>query len=162
MTEQTTSAPARMRRQARVMKVINRPMRRVLGLPFPTPLSRRLMVVTHVGRRTGRVYHQPVSYVRDGETLLTPGGGRWTRNLADGEAVNLRVGGRRVVARPERVRDPEEVERLLRRMLAVNPRLASFVPFVGRDGTIDREKLTTAVGYGFCVVRWHLVGGAAW
>jgi len=161
MTDQTTSVAARMRRRARVMKVINRPMRRVLGLPFPTPLSRRLMVVTHVGRRTGRVYHQPVSYVRDGDTLLTPGGGRWTRNLVEGGPVEVRVAGRRTAGRPERLSDPDVVERLLRRMLAANPRLASFVPFVERDGTIDREKLTTAVGYGFCVVRWHLVGGAA-
>jgi hypothetical protein len=114
--------------------------------------------VTHVGRRTGRTYLQPVSYVRDGETLLTPGGGRWTRNLNDGEPVELRVAGQRVVARPERVRDPDEVAGLLGMMLAANPRLTSFVPFVERDGGIDRDKLMSAVGHGFCVVRWHLDG----
>jgi hypothetical protein len=146
----------RMDRRAKVMKVINRPMRRVLLVPFPTPLSRRLMVVTHVGRRTGRTYQQPVSYVRDGETLLTPGGGRWTRNLNDGEAVELSVAGRPVVGHPERLRDPDVVARLLGTMLAANPRLGSFVPFVKRDGSIDRDELTSAVNNGFCVVRWHL------
>jgi deazaflavin-dependent oxidoreductase (nitroreductase family) len=147
-----------MERRAKVMKAVNRPMLRVLRLPFLTPLSRRLMVVTHVGRRTRRTYQQPVSYVRDGETLLTPGGGRWTRNLNDGEPVELRVAGQRVVARPERVRDPDDVARLLGMMLAANPRLSSFVPFVERDGSIDQDKLTSAVGHGFCVVRWHLDG----
>jgi hypothetical protein len=49
--------------------------RKILGLPFPTPLGGRLMLVTLTGRRTGKTYHQPVSYVRDGNTLLTPGGG---------------------------------------------------------------------------------------
>ena len=148
----------RMERRAKVMKAVNRPMRRVLSLPFATPLSRRLMVVTHVGRRTGRTYRQPVSYVRDGETLLTPGGGRWTRNLNDDEPVELRVAGRRVTARPERVRDPDEVAGLLGKMLAANPRLASFVPFVAADGSIDRDQLLSAVSHGFCVVRWHLDG----
>lgn len=160
MSDQMTSVDARMRRRARLMKLINGPMRRVLGLPFATPLSRRLLVVTHIGRRTGRVYRQPVSYVYEGENLLSPGGGRWTRNLVEGEPVELRVGGRRVVARPELVSDPEEVERLLRQMLADNRRLASFVPFVKRDGTIDRAILVNAVGHGFCVVRWHPAGAS--
>jgi hypothetical protein len=146
----------RMERRAKVMKVVNRPMRRVLRLPFPTPLSRRLMVVTHVGRRTGRTYQQPVSYVRDCDALLTPGGGRWTRNLNDGEAIELSVAGRRVTARPELVRNPDEVAGLLGKMLEGNPRLTSFVPFVGRDGSIDRDDLVSAVDHGFCVVRWHL------
>ena len=146
----------RMERRARVMKVVNRPIRWVLRLPFPTPLSRRLMVVTHVGRRSGRIYRQPVSYVRDGETLLTPGGGRWTGNLNDGQPVELLVTGRRVIARPERVRDPDEVARLLGVMLAANPRLTSFVPFVERDGRIDRDEMIGAIGHGFCVVCWHL------
>ncbi len=101
----------RMESRAKMMKAVNRPMRRVLRLPFPTPPSRRLMVVTHVGRRTGRTYEQPVSYVRDGETLLAPGGGRWTRNLNDGQAVDLSIAGQRVIGRPERVRDPDEVSR---------------------------------------------------
>jgi hypothetical protein len=56
------------------------------------------------------------------------------------------------------VRDPDEVDRLLRLMRDRNPRLASFVPFIDRDGPIDRAKLDIALGYGFCVVRWHRDG----
>jgi deazaflavin-dependent oxidoreductase (nitroreductase family) len=151
----------RMQRRARVMKLVNRPVRWVLGLPVPTPLGRRLMVVTHVGRRTGRRYHQPVSYLRDGATLLTPGGGRWTRNLRPDQPVELRVAGRRITARPELVADPGEVERLLATMSRANRRLASFVPFVGRDGTIERDGLARAVELGFRIVRWHPTGSPA-
>jgi hypothetical protein len=61
---------ARMRRRARIMSIINVPMRRLLSLPFPTPLGRRLMLVTITGRKTGRVYRQPVSYSVDGDTLV--------------------------------------------------------------------------------------------
>jgi deazaflavin-dependent oxidoreductase (nitroreductase family) len=144
------------RRQARLMRVVNVPMRRLLGLPFSTSISRRLMLLTFTGRKTGRVYRQPVSYVPDGDTLLTPAGGRWKLNLREGEAVRVRLRGRKVLARPEFIRDVDEVDRLLRRMIASNPRTASFIPWIGRDGQIDRGKLQTAVDYGFAIIRWHI------
>jgi deazaflavin-dependent oxidoreductase (nitroreductase family) len=152
------TGPAAMERRARMMRRVNKVMRLVLGFPFPTPLSGRLMLLTHTGRRTGRRYRQPVSYVRSGDVLLTPGGGRWTRNLRDGEPVTVRLRGTNLSARPELVRDPDEVDRLLRLMRDRNPRLVSFVPFLERDAPIDRAKLETALGYGFRVVRWHLDG----
>jgi hypothetical protein len=141
------------------MKLVNVPVRALLGLPFRTPLSSRLMLVSYMGRRSGRAYRQPVSYVRDGDALLTPGGGRWKLNLADGAPVRLRLEGRDVVARPELVRNIDEVDRLLRVMLRENRRLSSFVPFVERDGTIERPKLEAALARGFAVVRWHLDKG---
>jgi deazaflavin-dependent oxidoreductase (nitroreductase family) len=147
---------ARMRRQARRMRIINVPMRRLLRLPFPTPISRRLMLITFTGRKTGRVYNQPVSYVIDGDTLLTPGGGRWKLNLRGDQPVQVRLHGRSRQATPELVRDPAEVGRLLRTMLADNPRLGNFVPVVGADKQIDESRLANAINYGFCIVRWHL------
>src|SRR5438105_7698899 len=152
MSTQTPSTPnlpaeaGTLERRARMMRRVNVVMRLVLRLPFPTPLSSRLMLVTHIGRTTGRVYRQPVSYVRDGDTLLTPGGGRWSRNLRDGHPVTVRLCGRDVSARPELVADPDEVERLLKVMRERNPRLASFVPFIDRARPIDRAKLETALG----------------
>jgi hypothetical protein len=138
------------------MRLVNVPMRRVLSLPIETPISRRLMLLHFTGRKTGRAYRQPVSYVADGDTLLSPGGGNWKRNLRDGEAIWVRLRGRERRARPEFIRDPLEVERLLRTMMASNPRMTSFVPFVGADGRIDRRSLSEAVAHGCCIVRWHL------
>ncbi|MFL6164394.1 MAG: nitroreductase/quinone reductase family protein [Jatrophihabitantaceae bacterium] len=147
---------ARMRRQARTMRIVNVPMRRLLRLPFPTPLSRRLMLLTYTGRKTGRVYNQPVSYVADGDTLLSPGGGKWKLNLRGDQPIQLRLHGRGRPATAELVRDPAEVDRLLHTMLAANPRLASFMPVVGPDKQIDESMLTNALEHGFCIVRWHL------
>lgn len=153
----TEPVPAtRMRRQARLMRIVNVPMRRLLKLPFPTPLGRRLMLLTYTGRRSGKVYQQPVSYVPDGETLLSPGGGRWKLNLSSEQPIRIRLQGRDRRAVPELVREPAEVNRLLRTMLAANPRLASFVPVVGADRQVDQAKLANAVNHGFCIVRWHL------
>lgn len=151
--------PERMRRQARFMRLINVPMRLLLRLPFATPLSGQLMLLSFTGRKTGKRYQQPVSYVQDGDTLLTPGGGKWKLNLREDQPIQIRLKGRAVQARPELVKDVDEVERLLRRMTAINPRVTAFVPVTGPDGQIDRGRVETAVGYGFRIIRWRLEGG---
>jgi deazaflavin-dependent oxidoreductase (nitroreductase family) len=142
-------------RQARIFRVINVPMRLLLRLPFATPLSHQLMLLSFTGRKTGKRYRQPVSYVADGDTLLTPGGGNWKLNLREDQPIRVRLRGRDVLARPEFIADAEEVERLLRRMREVNPRVTSFVPVRGPDGEIDRGKVEAAVDHGFRVIRWR-------
>jgi hypothetical protein len=152
-----TNRPPRMRRQARVMRFINVPMRRILALPFPTPLSKRLMLVYLTGRRSGRSYRQPVSYVRDGGSLLTPGGGNWKLNLEPGRPEQARLDGHVVTLRPDLIDDLDEVDQALMTMTSVNPRTASFIPIARRDdGHFDRDGLTNAVAHGFRIVRWHL------
>lgn len=148
---------AAMRRRARIMRAVNVPMRAVLSLPFATPLSGNLMLVSYTGRKTGKAYRQPVSYVHDGEVLLTPGGGRWTLNLTGGRPVSLRLRGRNLAARAELVTDAAQVERLLGVITEKNPRAARFIPIPRRaDGRLDPDVLGAALRNGFCIVRWHV------
>jgi len=143
--------------RSRVMRMVNVPMRVVLGLPVATPLGRRLMLVTIVGRKTGKVYRQPLSYVRQGTTLLTPGGGKWKLNLRDDQPVPIRLRGHDILPRSELVKDLDEIERLLTVMAAANRSVNAFVGIPkGPDGRLDRTRLQTAVRYGFRIVRWHL------
>ena len=152
----SSGPPANLRRQARIFRVVNVPMRLLLRLPFKTPLNAKLMLLSFRGRKTGRTYIQPVSYVPDGDTLLTPAGGRWKLNLTAGVRIRVWLRGRKTWARPEFVRDAEGVDRLLRLMMTRNPRITSFVPFIDRDGNIDRSKLEKALAYGFAIIRWRL------
>jgi hypothetical protein len=155
--------PGRPARQARIMSAVNVPMRAILSLPFPTPLSRNLMLLHYTGRKTGNAYRQPVSYARDssdageGTVLLTPGGGKWTLSLGDGKPVRLRLRGREVPARPELITDAPEVDRLFGVIARENPRAARFVP-IPRDaeGHFDPQTLDVALRHGFCIVRWHV------
>ena len=157
MTAFPEGAAAAGRRQARMMRVVNVPMRAVLSLPFATPLSANLMLVSYTGVKSGKAYLQPVSYARDGETLLTPGGGRWTRNLKGGRQVTLRLRGRNVPAHADLVSDPAEVERLLDVIAEGNPRATRFIPLPRRpDGRLEPDALNAAIGHGFRIVRWHL------
>ena len=157
MTAFPENAAAAGRRQARIMRAVNVPMRAVLSLPFRTPLSANLMLVSYTGVKSGKAYRQPVSYARDGETLLTPGGGRWTLNLKDGRKVTLRLRGRDVAAHADLVGDPAEVERLLGVIAVGNPRAMRFIPLPRRpDGRLDPDALAAAIKHGFRIVRWHL------
>ncbi|HZE05391.1 MAG TPA: hypothetical protein VE127_09215 [Solirubrobacteraceae bacterium] len=152
-----SAKPLRVQLLPRLFRIVNVPMRLVLGLPFPTPLGRRLMLVYLTGRKSGRHYRQPVSYVRDGDILLTPGGGRWKLNLVQGQPTRLRIRGHDISARPELVGDPRQIDELLTRMTKANPAVARFVPIPRRpDGQLDPDRLQAAVDYGFRIVRWHL------
>ena len=149
--------PLGRRIQQRVFRVVNVPMRAMLGLPFPPPLGGRLMLVCLTGRRTGKSYRQPVSYVRDGAALLTPGGGNWKFNLKEGEPVRIRLRGRDMLARPEIIDQPAEVGRLLGIMTEASPMAARFVAIPRNpDGGLDPQRLEAATRYGFRIIRWHL------
>jgi hypothetical protein len=150
----TAPRPPGMVRRARLMAVVNVPMRLLLSLPLRTPLSGSLMLISFRGQRTGKRYRQPVSYVSFDGNLLTPGGGRWKQNLRSGEPVSARLNGKAVQLRPELVRDIDEVEVLVGHILALNPRATGFMPFV-EDGTVDRARLQAALSNGFAIVRWH-------
>jgi deazaflavin-dependent oxidoreductase (nitroreductase family) len=153
----TVRPPSRRTAQARLFRAVNIPMRLVLSLPFPTPVGKRLMLVHHTCRKTGKAYRQPVSYVRDGDTLLTPGGGNWTNNLRTAERVHIRLRGQDISARAELIDDPVEIERLLMVMAASNPALDRFIPIPKTsEGRLEPTSLALAVEHGFRIVRWQL------
>jgi hypothetical protein len=118
------------------------------------------MLISFTGTKTGKAYQQPLSYVQEGDILLTPGGGKWKLNLREDRPIQIRLRGKDVFVRPEFVRDPEEVERLLGVMSAANPMVGSFVAIPKEpDGRLDRGRLELALRHGFSIVRWHPVQG---
>ena len=141
------------------MRIVNVPMRVVLSLPVGTPLGKRLMLAYIVGRKSGKIYRQPMSFVRDGTaTMLTPGGGKWKLNLKDATPVRLRIRGHDLYARPELVSDIDEVDGLLSLILKSNASAGSFIRIPRNpDGSCDRKGLQTALDYGFRIVKWHII-----
>jgi deazaflavin-dependent oxidoreductase (nitroreductase family) len=82
-----------------VQGLVNRIVRGLLRTPVVSRLiGSRLVTVYVVGRKSGRHYAVPVAYTRhEGDLLVgTPFG--WGRNLRTGEAVAIRLKGRRRLA----------------------------------------------------------------
>src|SRR2546422_11467098 len=140
----------------RVVRYFNPLMRLVLGGRAHGMLSSRLMLLSFSGRRTGRSYTTPVSYVREGTNLLVPGGGAWWKNLTSGTA-RVRLQGTWHVVTPEVIREPVALSAVLGRMLAINRAIAVFTGIrPGSDGRPFAESLERERRRGFVVVRLHL------
>src|SRR6266498_4406534 len=141
----------------RVMGALNVLPKFALRLPFQTPMSRRLILLSYTGRKTGRSYTIPVSYVEQGDALLIPGGGAWKKNLENGLAVRIWFRGKERRANPEVIRDLDEVEELVAFMMAANPAVSRFIGVPKQpDGRPNREKLEQAVRGGFALVQLQL------
>ena len=135
-------------------------MRSVLAGRLHATMSRNLMLVSFTGRSSGRVYMTPVSYVREGDDLLVPGGGRWWKNFGAG-AASVRLEGvwRRVT--PEVISEPRAMAEALRRMIQARPIVALFTGIRrGPDGLPTTKSLDRELKRGFVVIRLRLAEDA--
>jgi len=99
-------------------------------------MSKRTMVLSFTGRRSGRRYSTPVAYLRrtPDEVISTTDSG-WWKNLRGGAAVSVRVGGHVLDGRAEAVTDPAETRSILAELVAHQPSYARLARLpVGSDG----------------------------
>ncbi|MFF0488359.1 nitroreductase/quinone reductase family protein [Nocardia sp. NPDC004068] len=150
MTSPTTTPPSRLRAQSLVDSV----MRALLRSPLHRALSGKLMIVTVVGRKTGRVYANPVGYAEHDGALLVGTAAGWRRNLQPGEPVRITWRGRTLLADWEVISDEEALVEPYRIILSHNPTHGRFAGIeLNPDGGVNREQLHAAVARGTVVVR---------
>jgi hypothetical protein len=140
-----------------LLRVWNPVMRRLLASPLHWPWSRWFAVLAWTGRKTGRRYSTPVSFVREGRSAYVTTGDRWWRNLGERAPVAMRIGGSWRVGMAAPLTDPADSraqhERLFRehswfRLLAGIPR--------GPEGGPDPAAVARAVMAGRVLVRIDL------
>jgi len=92
-----------------------------------------------------------------GRHAAHPWRGRVEKNLEQGAPVCVRLCGSERSARPEVIKEIDEVERLVAFMMAANPAVSRFIGVPREvDGGPNRERLEQAVRGGFAVVRLRL------
>jgi hypothetical protein len=140
-----------------VLRVWNPAMRALLGSPLHWPLSRWFAVLSWRGRRTGRRYSTPVSYVREGSTAWITTADRWWHNLDGGAPVAINIRGRWLDGRGVAVTDRVESLREHRRLFGENSwfRRLAGIPSV-RDGGPDPEAIDQALAAGRVLIRIEL------
>ena len=122
------AAPAGPRAQTLpAQALVNRMMRGLLRTPLLSRLvGSKLVTLYVVGRKSGRRYVVPVAYTADQGDLLigTPFG--WGRNLRTGEAMTIRLKGRRRLADVRVIADEPGVVDAYGVMARDNHNFASF------------------------------------
>lgn len=63
----------------------------MLRSPLHRIVSRSIMLITFTGRKSGKSYTTPISYLRDGDMVTAFTGANWSRNLIDGAPVTLNI-----------------------------------------------------------------------
>lgn len=107
-------------------------------------MGNQLMVITVVGRVTGRRYSTPIGFLSDGDTLVSVSrGSQWVRNALAAPEVLLDVKGRSIRARATRILDRDERERIL--ALYLEQRRANFASYFGVPADSSPEALSQAL-----------------
>lgn len=131
-----SSFHARLQKSNRIIAALYR-----AGLLPLLGLSRQIMLVTTLGRKTHKLRRFPLGYFRiDGVVTLFSGWGKaanWYKNIqANPDEVYVQIGRRCWRARAEAVSDPQEVCRALEWLVAHNPQGATTL--MGWDPARDR------------------------
>jgi deazaflavin-dependent oxidoreductase (nitroreductase family) len=142
----TTLAPVHHRRNPALIRLLNRIPALLLRSPLHAPLSRRILLLTFTGRKSGKPYRLPVSYVQVGQTLLLTSDRPWWKKLHGGVSVHLRLRGQERTAVAEVVTDATRVTELYRTMLPKNPMQSRLLHIkLGQDGQPDEEDVRQAL-----------------
>jgi deazaflavin-dependent oxidoreductase (nitroreductase family) len=90
-------------------------------------LGKNILLLTTVGRKSGRRRTVPLTYEETGGTFIVGSArgpqGDWMRNLAVNPNVEVRVGRRRITGRAEVVTDVSTIADYLQRQMDRNPAL---------------------------------------
>lgn len=131
-----------------LFKFINPMMALLLRSPLHFVASGSLLLITFVGRRTGRSRTTPLRYVREGETVrcFSSRHTRWWRNLVGGAEVRLTIRGTKGRYRADVILDdPQRIEALLKAYLAEYPQDAAYHEVkLNKDGTPNAADLARA------------------
>jgi deazaflavin-dependent oxidoreductase (nitroreductase family) len=87
----------------------------LLHSPFHSLLDKSTIVITVTGRKSGKTYTMPVSYMRDGDILMmiSRREHNWWKNLRGGAQVTLYLQGHTLKARGDVSTDAETVAKKL-------------------------------------------------
>lgn len=127
--------------------IINPIMKTILRSPFHTIISRKIMIITFRGSKSGRQYSTPVSYYREGDRVICFTHGLWWKNIGDGSEVKVRIQGEDYNGHAVAVTDDAErkVENLTKMLKAVPGDAGFYKVKFDANGDPKREDVELAV-----------------
>ncbi len=131
-----------------VFVIINPAMRLLLRSPLHWLMSDSLMLITFVGRKSGRTFTTPVRYMRHDDAIrcFTAASSKWWRNMRGGAEVKLLIRGQEGRYRAVAVESPpEQIRAALLLLFEKFPQDAPYYNVdIGRDGRPKSEDMDLA------------------
>ncbi|MCA1730351.1 MAG: nitroreductase family deazaflavin-dependent oxidoreductase [Actinobacteria bacterium] len=130
---------------SKFMRFMNRFPAVILHSPLHRLMSGSTLLITFTGRKSGKRYTTPVTYLREGDIFLMTTDSPWWRNLRGGAPLKLRVKGKEHAAFGEAVTDEAEVARVMEMMTRQFPRYGKYAGIeTYPDGRLDPADLEKA------------------
>ena len=149
------SAPGERRRPPKLLFTVLNPLfKGILRSPLHGLLSKRLLVMTFTGRKTGKRYSTPLAYVQAGDTLLFGTQAPWWKNLRGGKPVSVRLRGSERTGVAEVVNDEAGMAECYRTLVASAPQYGRAIGVtLDANGEPDPAGVARARQRGHVVIR---------
>ncbi|MEV4235169.1 nitroreductase/quinone reductase family protein [Nocardia sp. NPDC050408] len=142
--------------QSRIQRIGDAVVRFILRSPLHPLLSKKLLIITVSGRKTGREYANPVGYAEHEGHLLIGTAASWRQNLIPNTPVRILLRGTNIQATHEVITDEPRAVTLYREILTQNPTHGRFAKIhLDPDGTVNLPSLRAALSRGTAIVRLH-------
>ena len=144
-----------------LMRAMNAIPNLVLRSPLHGLMDGKVLLLGFTGRRSGRRYSTPMSYVRVGDEVFMSTEAPWWKNLADGAPVEVRLGGESRRGFAEALTREEDVAGVLGTILRHYPEYRRFVGVtLDEAGRPEEETVLGAARRGRVGIRVRLDGAA--
>jgi hypothetical protein len=100
-----------------MFKLLNPLMKFILNSPLPGGLSKRVMVLSFTGRKSGKRYSTPVAYVWEEDRVIVVTYSSWRNNFKEPAPVQMRIQGKSVSGTAVLVNDPVRIKQILHTLM---------------------------------------------
>ena len=100
-----------------LFKLLNPLMKLILNSPLHGRLSKRVMVLSFTGRKSGKRYSTPVAYVWEGDQVIVVTFSPWRNNFKEPAPVQMRIQGKSVSGTAVLVNDPLRIKQIVHTMM---------------------------------------------
>jgi hypothetical protein len=90
-------------------RVVNPVLGGLLRSPLHSLISKRLMLLSFQGRKSGKRYTIPVGYLEKGSRIFVISHSSWSKNFGSGAPVSLRLRGKQVNGTARLIRDAGQI-----------------------------------------------------
>jgi hypothetical protein len=103
-----------------IRRIANPIIKGLLRSPLHGLMSKRIMLLTFTGRKSGKEFITPIRYARDGDAILCFTDRPWWKNLRGGAPATIRMRGTDIAGTATVIEAPEAVLTGIKRFLAQN------------------------------------------